>query len=605
MDKLNKDDVRTQALNQVVEEKRRAVSRRTSQSDHLEEKWLELYKVYRCVRDDDEQAYDGRAKIVSSDGFAAVENAVASVAQTLFPMGYRFFDLKPKAEIFKDLAKINTELIKSQMNDTDFYSKYITFIRQGCIYGTAIAKVFWKYQPERVIAKEVSEVSERGDFKSSSISKEIAYDNPEFQCVDIFDFYIDPLAISVDDAKYCIERSTKSYADLKVLEGKGIYENVEELKDLAGSQINISEYKTERIEAAGISVPTVDDDKSQIELLERWGKIPLSWITLNDSDKDTEIEGVITIANEKQVIRLQANPFWHQRKPYLAVRYTPVDHEFYGIGLLEPVKALFYEVNDTHNQVLDNRTMVLCHMWKKDRTAGINNAQLKFKPFGVIETNDINGIEPLMPIDVTGSGERMLLQLKTDFMDGTGIHKYAEGGGIRGANETATGITSIIEEGNKRLKLATKNYEKEGLERFVRLVYQMNQQFVTAERVINVMGKDGLGWFKLRPDDVVGDYEVEVLGSSYVSNKMLQLQNINQFLSVIGQDQNINRMAIYKKVWELLGFDNFEELQPQMMPMLPGMSAEQGGAGGVGGMPLEAMQANQGGQYEPVATGTV
>lgn len=57
---------------------------------------------------------------------------------------------------------------------------------------------------------------------------------------------------------------------------------------------------------------------------------------------------IITIAQGRYVIRVIKDPFHYPRIPARLDIYTPDKENLYGLGALEPVEDLFYELNDIH-----------------------------------------------------------------------------------------------------------------------------------------------------------------------------------------------------------------------------------------------------------------
>jgi hypothetical protein len=78
--------------------------------------------------------------------------------------------------------------------------------------------------------------------------------------------------------------------------------------------------------------------------------------------------------------------------------------------------------------------------------------------------------------------------------------------------ETATAHVSYIREANKRLQEVARNLSEHFLKPMLEMIYSMNEQMITEERLVEVLGEDGLvaGVRKITPADVTGKVHFEV-----------------------------------------------------------------------------------------------
>ena len=107
-----------------------------------------------------------------------------------------------------------------------------------------------------------------------------------------------------------------------------------------------------------------------------------------------EDERVITVADGRVVIRDDKNPY-SCGKPFIHIVDQVVPHEFYGIGEIEQIESLQYELNDWRNHRMDGKTLTLNPMWWVP--PGVDLDDFIAEP-GALFT----GPQPPQPIDVRG-----------------------------------------------------------------------------------------------------------------------------------------------------------------------------------------------------------
>lgn len=191
--------------------------------------------------------------------------------------------------------------------------------------GTVVVKTYVDIDPET---------------KKKSIKSEI---------VNLLNFWIDPAAKDIQEGAV-IERCPKSRAQIEA------YSDVWENTDKVSYTRNVARV-TDVFNVSGSGqVPYT-------EIWERWGPIRKSWITKNDKDEHTWIEGHIVASGigQPQVVHLiRKNPRDDGRKPYEECWYRRLDGRWYGRGVPEMLFDLQEYVNmiintrKTNNMVLQN-----------------------------------------------------------------------------------------------------------------------------------------------------------------------------------------------------------------------------------------------------------
>ena len=490
----------------------------------LQDDWNRFYKLYRSQNDETDSPW--RSNLFIPYCFSTIETILPRLV-TNRPR----FEFVPRGPEDKEKAKLVDELMKYQWDVTNLDLTLVKLVKEALLYGTGIIKVPWVFDKKN--------------------------DGPLPEVVDLFDFFIDPDATNIKTAKYVIHRTQRSKKYLKDMQTLGIYKNVD--KVIGGSQIE--DYKAQRYANVGLSTPSKDKKDESVEILEYW-----------------EDNRVITLADRKEVIRNGKNPY-NCGKPFIALVDQIVPHEFYGIGEIEQIESLQYELNDWRNHRMDSKTLTMNPMWWVP--PGYDLDDFIAEPGTVL-----SGPQPPQIIPVKGdqtSDYREEEIIKGDIQTTTGVSDYSRG--IESApgisNETATGITLIQEAANMRFRMKVMLIEEMAIKELGLMMLKLNQQFMSEEKVIRITGEDGYEWKTITPDDIKGEYDIMVeAGSSQPMNESLRRKTALDLLALFANDPDLSpegRIELKKSVMEAHGVKNPDKyfMNPQTMGMpAEGMPAE-------------------------------
>lgn len=528
----------------------------------LETNWNAYYKQYRGITVQKYWSDTGvkRSSLHIPATFKAVETLLPRIMNTLFAVNPPF-DVRPREESDKRQSEIIKELIRYQFDQSNVYSKFADFVKQALIYGTSIAKVIWrKDEGEGVGLASIYEEAINpvtGLLERNEVGQEMArvpkilFDNPDFEVVDLFDFFIDPDATEIGQS-WEIHRTIKTFDELKALERQGIYENIDKLKE---TQTSEKDSKSERRGAIGLSEPQDIKGITKIEILEYWG----DW-----KDKDS----VITIANRSVSIRpkdKQRNPYYHSKHPFIHIICFPIPKEFYGMGICEVINSMQEELDDTRNQRLDNVTLILNRMWTYNKDSGINPHRLKSAPGRLIPRGaDPEDITPLITPDVTESAYMEEKLIKDDIEEATGATRsIMPSADVKSVHRTAAGLAMMQSAAGERLKLIIGLIEEQGMKKLIEMYYQLDLQFIDKEMVIRIVGEEGNEFIKVSPEDIRGNFDFKPAGSSEVVNKEIELNQLTAFLNMAAPVLGPAVYKLLRKIWERFGFKNAEEIIPE------------------------------------------
>lgn len=510
-----------------------------------EKKWDELYKAWRGITE--KRNYQGKANVYDPEIANAV-NAISVRIMGLLFAPYPFFDVIPQEERDKDNAAIIKELLAFQFyKKINIYEKVARLVPQFVVYGTGISKIVWR-KTEKIL-----------EIRPGVKQPIVFYDDPDFIPRDIFSVYIDPRAIDIASADYIVDKYTVNEDHLKMMAKAGIYSNVENVQDIKGSEID-NPYVINRQVATGINVQVAEKSKrKKVELLEYWGKFDI-----NNDGEDEDV--IITVANRNTVVRIMENPFLTKEKPFVLAGYEYATDELYGISPLERALPLQYVMNDLHNQILDNKSLLLKKPMLVSDGAQVTIKQLEAYRKGEIirVQGDISAIHEMPIEDHTQTGIEGLNLVRQTIQRSTGSSDPMLGVSTPG-EQTATEIKTLVASGNSRIGNAARFFASGILAESLRKAYQYNQQFMTREKVIRIVGEEGTKYVAVSPDQIVGNYDFNALVFTELADKETQVEQMIKFLEISMKTapDKVDVNILLKRIWEGLGFKDSEKIIKQ------------------------------------------
>ena len=508
--------------------------------------WMLYYKLYRNYRE--HLATKGRA----NEGLPLAFEWVEIGKSRLFK---EFTDRKPYVRVRGQEPADDEPARGIQIYQNYQYglAKYKQMIYKAASqvykYGTCIVKYGWKYETGRkMIYQPVFP-----DYPEAGIvpvmQDVVTYDNIFFDVVDLFDFWIDPEAIDIDEAEWCADRVRRT---IDYLEGKakqGIYKNIAALK--ADLMNGIEDTGGSENDPFKIEKRNIEGHHANLGGLLK----PVEIKTYYTNDR------IVSIANDKFIIRDEENIYG--RKPFRRGVIIGNEHEFYGIGLIEAGASLARLLEDILNNGLDSLNFVINPERIIDETR-IDDAELTSQPGNVIHTvGDVNtAIRWSEMPDISQSLFQFFALLNEVSKRGTGITDYITGQG--GGSDTATEAQLMTSQSTLRINSHIEMFGDTLVGPLAGDVHELNKYFVTDEKYVRVtaMGKNPYELVRITPDmfganvDFVWEHEGREL------DQMVQVQQLNQALAQANAMPSLWMIApiIFGKILEQYGYHDNEEI---------------------------------------------
>lgn len=542
------DESNEKVINSVIRDFDKAKNRRAP----YEEVWDRCYKLYNSyvepLTDD-----DWHSNIFISKCFSLVETELPRIVMATVA-SRDFFGVLPVSEEETDRSKLVKNLITFQLNDEiNILLKWIDYLKQKIIYGNSPGKVYWKRQTEtRKITQEINLF-----FKilRKEISKEVpVYDGPQFDFVDLYDFFPAlPTVSNVEDQPYIIHRTFRDLNYLEDVQEQAGYdpETIRLLKEKEAEGGNVEDVSQRRLSEIGISIG--DENSGRLEIVERWKRGKIS-----------------TIENTNKLFLREIDyPYTYIKYPFIFSKHTPIPGEFYGKGIIEPNADAQFLLNELVNNRMDNVKVIIHKIFTWLEDSGTNPEGIVSGPMSIIPVENHDDLKELEISDVTASSYREQGVVSETMQETSGIWPYSQGQAPQ-RKETASGIISLQQAAEVRFQLVSLMFQDSGIKELVKKVHALNRQFLPDEKKIRILGREGLKFITLKNKNEIDiDCDFVPVGHPTMGNKQLRLQQVllvGQYLAGRGNQYEVDRMVLeaaeIENVDDIIGPSPKDRLDP-------------------------------------------
>lgn len=383
------------------------------------------------------------------------------------------------------------------------------------------------------------------------------YSGPLVEVIPPEDFFIDPEARDITEARFVIHRVKRTVTYLKQKEKEGVYSNISKViegntSSRAYSSEDDSETAMRATSSNDYSHYTSRNDlqkaRRKIDVWEWWGLLDVN---------DTGIaEPYLVVVANGVVIRMEKNPYAHGEPPFEVMRPILDIFTINGISIVDLVGEYQKIKTALMRQTLDNISFQNNQMWLVDENAGVDiNGLAHPRPCKVILTNNLNGVKQITPAPLEGNVFNVMEFIQSQLEQRTGITRYNQGLSADSLNKTATGINAIMNASSQRIELIARVMAETGFRRLYKKMLQLDQQFVDQKIMIRVYGKP----LEISPDDLAGNFDVSVdIGGATNRDQqevqqMMTLLNYSQLLLQLGVMRPENIYQATKKILTIWG----------------------------------------------------
>lgn len=288
-------------------------------------------------------------------------------------------------------------------------------------------------------------------------------------------------------------------------------------------------------------------------------------------------EWVVTTINDTHIIRAHPSPY--KRRPFIFTHLNEFELEPYGYGVGRVAETLQPELNSNRGRMHDTITFSLFNMWIATRMANIKTSQLRIKPWGVVETDDAEGLKPIRPqLEGVNMGKMLEDLMKNEFRATTGATDNLQ---ALVTEATATESSIAQSEAVRRLSVMAEIMSEVLVRDHISRMHENNGTFLDQEFWIANTGPDKTP-MRVFPSDIAPDAQVMI---KIVTDKDFRPQrnkDLLQFLQTVTSIRTANPQLGQVNLLPFIGeFARSIGIDPKtvFLPPMPTMPGAPGGAG--------------------------
>lgn len=502
-----------------------------------------------------------------------VETAHSIIGSVVADAG-KICGFRGKSPEGRDCARAHEELLDSQnRGKVKIARKIFDAEWWALVTGTAIVDTGWEFEEGVRTVAVVEDSPADGKVKTMKQKPVVIKDRPFVKELNPLDVYLCPHSGKGKDHEWVVIRARCSLGEVRAAAGKG---HIDKARfDKWEKESNPTDGK--------IGNKTGFDSYLGSKLLDIWlnevGKSNAQDQKGDDEDgaKDDKMvelliyrsrTEIITLADDKTMLGYSLNPHKHGEVGIVTNVYIEIKGCPYGRGLAGILLGHQELLNANVNLFADVMFVSMMRPMVVDRSLiSILDDEAIFEPNAMLRAR-MNAREAIVPLEIPAPTNLFIMwdsHLKKDADDTGGFTEQARG--MASTNTpTATEFTGTQANIQNRLKKHVLNI-KWFVEDVCSLVGELNEQYMTQEEVISVLGEDGFGWRTIKPWELVGEVICYATTSPKYANPDLHVQRQLQILQVLLPllQQGQMNPAVVKLLRGILRAANTDDLD-QILP---------------------------------------
>lgn len=502
--------------------------------------------------------------------YSVVESAVPNWLFSLF--GYRpYIQVLGRTEDDHKRKDAVEMMLDYDFAHAQAFVESIPVARSVFKYGTGVAKVTYDYQAyylnEDIYVPEPQGVDPLGQLMVGQRRERrkrlvVEYDGPRLEWVSVFNFGVDPLYWRLRDMRFVWERRWSDRETLRdedaryyELTGKRLYKNLERIPP------------TKRRDIEEIYQTDAGDDTSELmgwtPTLGRRRPIAQIRDVKKEDDQAVEIieywerDAKVLIANGETIIHDGPNPYQDKKLPYVMTKCIDLEGYPWGMGQLHVIEGPQEETNSWRNLVLRSARYNVNKVWAVDPNTPLPPHAADISPGDILQVPFATGGRPLLSDLYEKSAlppEAYTIEDRI-FRDAQRALAYSEGlmFGQQEEGDTATQARMAGQGTHNRFRLMNAQGEFTYLMEVAKLFYSRRQQFFKEEEVFRIIGKEGIHFKRLTPEEIAGEFDFEPTGQSFGPNQDVLRQQLIEAVALVKGDpvflQITNVYELWKEVW--------------------------------------------------------
>mgnify|MGYP003120636423 FL=1 len=407
-------------------------------------------------------------------------------------------------------ARNMEKLIHDQLEESNGVSELRNALFESAMLGTGILKGPFSYN--KTLHRWTNGENGR-EYTPSHVRV------PRVEFVSCWDFYPDPNATTMEECDYIVHRHKFNRSQVRNLRHMPYFD-----KDAIRNVLQMGpNYEARDFE----DQITADEDRSETdysdryEILEYWGVMDADYarevgIDLPDTVDDLDEVQINAWVCGQNLLRAVVNPFTPPTLPYHAFPYEKNPYSFFGIGVPENMVDSQQIMNGHARMAIDNLALSGSLVFDVDESALVGGQSMDIYPGKIFRRQagmpgqSIHGIK----FPNTATENMMMFDKFRQLADEqTGIPSYSHGQtGVQSMTRTASGMSMLLGASSLNIKTVIKNIDDFLLKPLGEAFFHWNMQFIEEDL------------------DIVGDLEIQAMGTASLMQKEVRSQRLTMFL---------------------------------------------------------------------------
>lgn len=548
----------------IKTEKERARTRRTK----IKQIWDECNNLYRGKEDWSDKE-DWQSKISAPKAFNSVKQATNAFIRMLelSKKAWELDAVNPDDGVSSIRASRLTKLVDHFLTEANFLTGFQEGLESANTIGFGVWKIGWSLDDrDQIDVEPVFDESGSGQVIGEKLVRNtITEGKLTFKAIDPYHFYwlegseltkftgtIEEFYITRYQLKQIIERLNEGREDKDKIKIDRIGGDTSTSSVSTADDIN----RFDRVAQIG-SAST--KGLEQIKLTEYYGPI-------FDENGDVSIEhGHALIANDTTTLFVRENPLWHKLPPYIGFSPLLIPHREIGVGLVEMVREVTKQFSRLANMSIDTLFYKLIPAFEAYPDAYEDESELDtgIVPGKILRRSrsslGLPNIQPIISEDISAGSLQMMATLDRLHQEGSFVSELQSALPRLRGSQTATEIRQKSAQENTFLAALAREVDERALKPIIEMAMDTVLQYLDTNADPRVATILGLGQEELAGMDVFalseivqGNYIIKVHGVSEQINKIESLENLVQFMNIIGQNQEwlpyINQTELFKRI---------------------------------------------------------
>ena len=450
-----------------------------------------------------------------------------------------------------DTATKIQQLIEYQLMRKNNYTSMVTDVVDEAL-GTnlGVSKVWWKREEDRTRYKMMLDINDlqsaemltqatmTGEIEVQSVKPlkdapdlyEIQFDRvkvtanyPVVQYVPPTELRFTPEACSLQQCKFVAHRKIVKGDYLKRKEQDGTYQNVDEALKAAGDThfTDADKYINPQLDEGGMRPTDNDAASKDVELYECYIDV--------DYNNDGIYEHLIVHCVGDVLLSVQTNEF--DIAPFFAMGGVREKRRIFAdSALAEQVEGLQDLKTALIRQIVINVAKNNDQQKFIDVTAiGDIDALLNGDEYVPIKGDPTRAVSNPPPANLSPLTMDLVNYAETELENRTGSTKYNQGLDANSLNSTATGITAILGQADKRIRLIARLFAENWIVPMIRFIILLNKKYGESVQTFRFKDKE----VSISSDDLDIDYDLVINVGNGAGTKEARIQSYMLLLSQV------------------------------------------------------------------------